>query len=155
MAKIISKTTTTLKIPPNFKGLTGKQWLVIDFEADTPTEVPDNVAAYYVKSWSNKFRYAKEEVQISPLGNEGNKNNTPPPPEEFEPIKFLEQNYDRIEDAVNELTDRKQILKLCESLHFKGYHTQKTDRLKERIINDIEVKKKQEEEIKMNKGAVD
>lgn len=150
MAFIISKSTITLKIPPHFKGLTGKEWLVIELEAETPTEVSEKVAEHYVKSWSNKFSYANEPEQVSPLGN-----NNPPidTPKEFEAIEFLEKNYDRIEEAVNELTEMKELFLIAKSLRLNGYHQQQMPRLKERIINDITKKKEQEEKIKLNKEA--
>lgn len=147
MVQIIAKATTTLKIPPNFKGLTGREWLIIEFEAGVPTEVSDKVAEYYTKNWDKKFKYATDESE-SELENDGSEDDEPI---EFDPIDFLEKNYDKVDEAINELTNRKELLALCKALRFNSYVKQSNERLKERIINDIAKKKELDAEI--NKGS--
>jgi hypothetical protein len=147
MALIISKIDTTLKIPPYFKGLTGKNWLVIDFKKDEPKDVSDKVAEYYTKSRPKIFRYPDAEEFI--LYTEAQKAEQPPD-EEFDALKFFEDNQDNIENAVNELFERKHLFAICKFMGLTGYVTQDKPRIKERIIADIKIQKEQQEKIGTN-----
>jgi len=104
MARIITTFDHTLKIPPHFKKLTGKEWYVKELKAGEATEVPDHIAAYYTANWATKYKYADaEEVPFYTKEELKEKEK----PKEFEAIEFLETNYDNIEDAVNAIEDRK------------------------------------------------
>lgn len=148
MARIVSGFDHVMKIPPNFKKLTGKEWYVKEFKADEPTEVPDHIAAYYTANWAKKYKYA--EAEEVPLYTE-EENQEPEQPKEFEPIDFIETNYDNIDDAVNAIEDRKELIAIAKLLKFSGYIKQSNPRLKERIINDINAKKAHEAELNKEK----
>lgn len=145
----------TLRIPPNFKNLVGREGFVKELKAEEPTQLPTKIAEYYVTNWSKKYRYADaqemETFTLIPGNDAGNKEKEP---KEFDPLQFLEDNFQNIEEAVNALTDRKQIFELAKTLKFgSGYHTQKNDRLKERIINDVKTKNAHQDELEKNKGV--
>lgn len=150
MPLIIATFNHTMRIPPNFKGLTGKDWFVKEFIAEEPTEVPEKIAEYYTKSWSSKYRYAgRVEEPFYPSTGKENE-----PPKEFDAVDFLEENYNNIEESIRSLTDRKKLFSISEVLKFNpGYKQQPTERLQERIINDINVKKAHEEKLAKNEEA--
>lgn len=150
MARIITTFDHTLKIPPHFKKLTGKEWYVKELKAGEATEVPDHIAAYYTANWATKYKYADaEEVPFYTKEELKEKEK----PKEFEAIEFLETNYDNIEDAVNAIEDRGQILEIAKVLKFSGHLKQSNDRLKARIISDITVKKEHEAELAKKESA--
>jgi len=141
MALIISKIDTTLKIPPYFKGLAGKTWLVIEFKKDVPTEVSEKVAEYYTKSRPKIFRYPDAEEFI--LYTEAQKSSEPPV--EFDALKFFEENAEHIEEEISKLDNKKHLSAICIFMGLTGYVTQSKERLKERILADIKIQKENQE----------
>lgn len=147
MGKIISKIDTTLRIPANFKNLTGKEPLVIELKAEEPTEVPENILNHYTKHRPHVFRRSGEPAPEAPKGGDINDL-----PKEFDPVGFITENYDSIEAGINTLEDpqRPKLFKLSATLRLSGYHTQSNERIKERIIADIKAKRQQEEKLNNN-----
>jgi len=144
MSRIVNKTTVdiTLKIPPHFKNLTGKDPFVKEFKVGESVEVPDNIAVYYTKSWPRKFRYDNdffvEEVDEKiPLTTE------------FDAVQFLVNNEGNYEQALNDLP-RKNLNDVAKQLGLTGFHNQKPDRVIGRILNDIKIQI--EKEAKLNEG---
>lgn len=138
MANIISKIDTKLIIPPHFKSLTGKKALEIEFKAGKVKEVPDNIAEYYTKSRPHVFRYADEEVIWN---EENNGKEEEVSEEEFDAQEFFDKNVDRIEEAIQNITDRKQLFAISKFIGLTNYGNQSNERIKERIINDIKIQK--------------
>lgn len=151
MARIVSTFDHTIKIPPGFKKLTGRESFTQEFKAGEAVEVPDHIAEYYTKNWSKKYRYADAEDESIYTPEEMAQGENLP--KEFDAMKFLEDNFNNIEEAVTGLTDRKQILEIAKVLKFKAAHNQKNEKLKERIVNDIKVKKAHEEKLAKNEEA--
>lgn len=149
MALIVTTFDHTLKIPPHFKGLVGKDWFEKELKANEPTDLPDKIAEYYTKNWGKKYRYAYDEEK-SIYTPEEIKKGEQEPPKEFDAMTFLADNYQNIEVAVNEITDRKQLFKIAEALKFSDFVKQKNDRIKERIINDVKVKTSQDNATSQN-----
>jgi hypothetical protein len=147
MALIISKIDRKLTIPPYFKGLTGKQWLIIEFVKEVPKEVSDKVAEYYTKSQPKNFRYPDAEEFI--LYTDIQKAEQPVD-EEFDALKFFEDNQENIENAVNELFERKHLFAICKFMGLTGYVTQDKPRIKERILADIKIQKEQQDKLGTN-----
>lgn len=143
MAKIISKIDITLKIPPYFKGLTGREPLEIGLKAGEITEVTDKIGEYYTRSRPKIFRYAEHE-DFELYTEEEKKEQTPA---EFDALKFFEENSENIEEAINGLDNKKQLSALCKFMGLTNYVTQTKERLKERILADIKIQKEQEERL--------
>jgi len=141
MALIISKIDTTLKIPPFFKGLAGKSWVVIEFKKEEPKEVPENIAKYYTTSRPKIFRYPDAEEFI--LYTEAQK--LLEPPVEFDALKFFEENAEHIEEEISKLDNKKHLSAICLFMGLTGYVTQSKERLKERILADIKIQKEDQE----------
>jgi len=139
MALIISTVNTSIRIGPNFKNLTGKKPFAIDLKADTPTEVPNHIAAYFTSNRPHVYRYANEPAPKKKEG--GVLTTTGLPKGEFDPVDFIDENADDIENAVNALTKRDEIYAIAKLFKLGGAHKQKIDRLKERILTDIKAKK--------------
>jgi len=141
MAQIVSKIDITLKIPPRFKNLTGKEALVIQLKEGIPATVSDAIADYYIRSRPNIYRYADisenttEEIQTEEVEEV----------KVFDALEFLEENAENIEDAVNSLTDRKEVFAICKLMRLTGYTNQTTEKAKQRIIADIKIQKQKQE----------
>ncbi len=144
MATIYSTFDHTLKIPPYFKNLTKKDPFVQEFKAFEPVEVPNHIAEYYTKNWGNKYRYADEE-QLEDIFEEGNPEEYENTNEEFNALDFLSENDENIEEAIEGLEKKEEIHAIAKFLRLNSYHKQKNERIKERIIEDIKAKKKQQE----------
>lgn len=145
MAKIISKIDIELKIPPYFKGLTGRDWLTIEFKKGEPKEVSEKVAEYYTRSQPKKFKYAEQEDFEFYKPEEITE-----PPAEFDANEFFEKNVENIEEAINAITERKPLFAICKFMGLTNYVTQSKERLKERIISDIKIHKEQQEKLGTN-----
>lgn len=149
MPYMISKVDITLDIPPKMRGIfPNEKRLLIPLKAGEPTPVPDYVLKYYTKNRPRVYRDAKlpepaAAIQESPK----------PQKQKFDPVEFLEQNYNRIEEALKSLEDRRDILAVGKTLGLKNIHTQKSERVIERIIHDVEVKNRSQEELQKHKGA--
>lgn len=149
--KIISKVEKTLDIPPHMRGLfPNKERIVIYLQAGQPTSVPDYVAKYFTKNRPHVYRYANEPAPVENTPEEGNKEENK---FDFDPVEFLELNYSRIEEAMQTLTQRKEILAIGNKLGLKGIFNQKNERIIERIIVDVKAKQKQQEELDKHKDA--
>jgi hypothetical protein len=121
--------------------------LVIELHAGEPKEVPDYVAKYYVKNYPHVYRYTnqpKPEEVIIPKEKEKEI--------KFDPVGFLELNYQRVEEALKAL-DRKEVLLVGKSLNLTGIYNQATQRVIDRIVQDIEMRNKQAEELAKHKEA--
>lgn len=150
MAKIVSKIDTIITLPPYFKNLCGKKGFVVELKAGKPKAVPDNIAEYFVTNRGHVFRYADQDDelaqttqhQVQVIDPEDNTIVTP-----FNPIEFLEANIENenLEEALLSL-EPYELRKICETLKLSGFMKQPKERLVERIITDINVKKKQDEE---------
>ncbi len=149
MPYIISKVEKRLVIPPKMRGIfPNKETLTIDLPAGKAVNVPKYVADYYTKNRPHVYRYA----------------NVPEPTKEpipqataeikFDPVEFLEANYSQMEEALQTLTERKNILAVGTKLGLTGIFKQKNERIKERILQDIAVKNRQQEELNKHKGAI-
>jgi len=145
MATIYSTFDHTMKIPPNFKGLAGKGGFTKEFKAGEPVEVPDKIAAYYTKNWSKKYKYA-QHIEAPPFYTP-EEEKEPEPPKVFEPLEFLDANYNNIEEALEKVEKREDLLALAKFLRLGSYFKQKNERIKERIIADIKAKKAQQEKL--------
>lgn len=148
MPKIIANIDITLKIPPNFKNLNpSNTWLEIEFTAEEPKEVTQQIADYYTKNRPQVFRKEKA-AEVHPM----EKIENPPPVKEFDAVVFLQENYDNISAGLETLENpvRPKLMTICKLLKFNDFTKQKNERLFERIINDIEAKKKHDE--KMSSG---
>lgn len=146
---IISKIDTTIRIPANFKHLTGKQPIEITLKAEEPTEVPENVLEYYTKHRSHVFRKAgepKPEELKRPTQEDLDKIVNA-----FDPVGFIGDYYENIEDGLESLEDpiRPKLFEIAKTLKLNAFVNQKNERIKERIIEDI--KAKMEQEAKLNK----
>lgn len=147
MAKIISKIDTIIKLPPNFKNLCGKEGFTAKLKAYKSVEVPDVIAEYFVTNRGHVFAYldeieGKNDETETETETENNNN-----PEEFNAIDFLERNINNefLELELSELT-LENLKKIAEILNLTGYNKQPKDRLIERIVTDIEIKKNQEKD---------
>jgi hypothetical protein len=132
MSRIVTRADITLKIPPHFKNLTGKEPYVQEFKAGVPVEVPERIAVYYTKSWPGKFRYANDPV-VEETENEDSKTFT-----EFNPVQFLIDNQGNYEQALKDLS-RKDLNSVAKQLGLIGFYKQKTEQVVERIANDIKI----------------
>lgn len=139
MALIISTVDIPIRIRPNFKHLTRKEPFQADLKAGQPTELPDHIAAYFVQNRPHVYRYANQPPPEKKIGGELTK--TGLPKGQFDPLEFVEENAENIEEAVNGLDNRQQILAIAKLLKIKGTNRQKTVRIKERILTDIKAKK--------------
>lgn len=145
MGNMIAKIDTTIKIPPYFKNLIGKDGLIIEMKAGQPKEVPDNILNYYTKNRPHVFRKDTDPEPMQPKVGvlpEGGVM-----PGEFDPVLFVTQNYDNIEAGLETLPEptRQKLLKVAKLLKLNDFYKQTSSRIKERIIHDINQKKSQEE----------
>ena len=151
MGFIISTVDTAIKIPPNFKHLTGKDPYEVLLKAETPTEVPDKILDYFTKHRPHVFRRG---------GEQSLKSKTPGTKEELDKIlaeefnaeEFLIENHENMAEAIDRLGEkaRQKMFKIASLLKLSNYQQQSNDRLKERIVNDIKAKKDHAE--KLTKG---
>lgn len=145
MPKIISKIDTILIIPPYMrKKFPNKEELIIEFKAEEPTEVPDYVADYYTdkKNYGGKiFRRSNEPKPPEPIKE--------PEPEKFDPIEWISNNYQNIEEAVKQL-DWNDLRAVAKAMKMKSTGIAR-ERLEEKIVYDVAVKEKQQEELEKNK----
>jgi hypothetical protein len=148
MPYIVSKINIRLDIPKKMRGIfPNEERLIIDLVAGEPKKVPDYVAKYYTSNRPHVYRYADKQFEEEP------KENIPTKSEDnFNPVSFLELNYAQIDEALKQLP-RKNVLAVAVTLKLTGVHKQKTDRVIERIVQDIEVKNKQNEELAKHKGV--
>lgn len=148
MARMIATIDITLKIPSNFKSLTGKQPIEIELKAEVPSEeLSDNIVNYYTKNRPKVFRKLGEPApETTPKGESGNII-----PGEFNALEFLETNFENIPEAISQLQDpvRPKLLKIAKTLKLNDYIKQSNERIVDRIIVDIKAKKDQDE--KLNK----
>ncbi len=124
-----------------------KETLIIDLPAGKPVNVPDYVAKYFIKNRPQRYRYANEPAPVET-------ENIPQETNEikFNPVEFLQNNYLRIEEALQPLK-RKELLTVGKQLGLKGIFNQKDNRIIERIVVDIKTKEKQQEELDKHKEA--
>jgi len=137
MSRIVTRADITLKIPPHFKNLTEKEPYVQEFKSGEPVEVPERIAAYYTKNWSGKFRYDNDPV-IEETKNEDSKTLT-----EFNPVQFLIDNQGNYEQSLKDLS-RRDLNNVAKQLGLTGFYQQKTDRVIERVLNDIKIQMEKE-----------
>jgi hypothetical protein len=145
IVKIISKVDKHLVVTPRMRGLPNEEELRIDLPADQPVEVPDYIANYYIKNYPHVYRLEGQQAQEDATG-ENNSIQTNP----FDPLNFLEMNYSRIEEASKSL-EKKELLAVAKVLKLNGAYNQKTDRIIERIVQDVKVKQEQQEELEKHK----
>lgn len=137
MPNIISKIDIQLVIPPKMRGIfPNEKTMRIDFEAETPKEVPDYVAKYYTSNKAKIFRY--EDAELSEEDEETEKVEVKRP-RKFDPLEFLEMNYLNIQDALIQ-EERKNVIAVAEKLGLKSVRRQQTDRIIERIVKDIKIR---------------
>lgn len=147
MPKIISKIDTTLTIPPYMrKKFPNKEELKIDFKAETPVEVPEFVAEYYTdkKNYGSKiFRLANEPKPAEPVKE--------PEPERFDPVEWISDNYQNVEESIKQL-DWNQLRAVAKTMKMNSTGISR-ERLEEKIVYDVAVKEKQQEELEKNKDT--
>ena len=147
MPFMVSKINKRLIIPPKMRNkFPNEERLIIDLVAGEPKNVPDYVAKYYTSNRPHVYRYADKQFEEEP------KEEITTREDEFDPVSFLELNYARIDEALKQLP-RKNILAVAVTLNLTGIYRQKTERVIERIVHDIEMKNKQTEELEKHKGV--
>lgn len=145
---IISTIDITLQIPPKMRGIfPNEKPLLIPLKKDVPTEVPDYVAKYYTQNRPHVYRLASEP---KPEPEKPEKPENDPP--KFDPVQWLEFNADNIDEAILQL-ERKDLLMVGKALNLTGIYQQKTERVQERVINDVKVRQKHEGDLAKLKGA--
>jgi len=147
MPYIVSKINIRLDIPKKMRGIfPNEERLIIDLIAGEPKKVPDYVAKYYTSNRPHVYRYADKQFEEEP------KEEIPTREDIFDPVSFLELNFARIDEALKQLP-RKNVLAVAVTLNLTGIYRQKTERIIERIVHDIEMKNKQTEELEKHKGV--
>lgn len=147
MSYIVSTIDITIRIPKKMRGIfPNEKPILIELKKEVPAEVPDYVAKYFIKSRPHVYRYASEP-KPEPIVEVSTR-----PKDAFDPLKFLEENYTNIEDALKTLNedDLHNVAKTIKLTHF---WKQKPDRIIERIVHDIKVKEDQKQEIIKSKGS--
>lgn len=148
MQTIISKVDRVLTIPPYMRGkFPNKETLKIEFKAEVPQEVPDYVAEYYTRNWGKIFRYADQEAIPEEQSKESEDNEE----DTFQPLEWLEVNYSNVEEAIKQLKWR-EVQAVSKALNINSYG-QSRERVEDRIVHDIAVKNKQQEEMEEHKAA--
>ena len=147
MPFITCKIDRTLRIPANFKGLTGRtEALKIEFKKDVPKEVSKKIADYYVKNWGKFFRYS-DEPDMATLEPKPSENKEP---KIFNAIDFLDENHDDIENALNNLEKpvKPKLVEICNVFRLTGYEKQTNGRIIERLVDVVSKKMGQDEKLK-------
>lgn len=148
--QLICKVDKLLVIPPYMRGFPNKEEITLDLKAGIPEEVPEYVANFYVKNYPNiyassieEFSKISEDVPLMP----------PAEPEVFSPTDFLINNAHNMEIGLNGLK-RMELMAVAKSLNLTGYHQQKSTEIINRIIHDLAVKERQQEEFNKHKDVI-
>lgn len=167
MKNLISKIDITLEINPKMRGIfPNENHLSIPFVAGQPTPVPDYVAKYYTKNKPHVFSLTPDSIEEKPkemyqveTQNEDVQNSADPAAsnpidEEFNPEQFLIDNYRDISQPVKELP-RKDLIKLVKFMKLvKNATIVSSPDLQEKIIHDVAVRIRQEDELNKHKDAI-
>jgi hypothetical protein len=149
MPKMVSTVDWILDIPTRMRGLfPNDKPLKIELKAGIPTEVPTYVLKFYTKMRPHVF----SDADVVKKKKEDPKPPKPEPKPIFDPEEWLELHVDNIEMALSDL-ERRDVIQLAKFMRLSGnYVTQSSERLIERIVQDVNVKLKQQEEIEKHKG---
>lgn len=139
MSLIIATVDIPIRIGPNFKHLTGKEPFQADLKAGVAKELPDHIVAYFVQNRPHVYRYANQPAPEKKTG--GVLTKTGLPKGKFDPLEFVEENTENIEEAINNLKKKDEVYSIAKLLKLKGANKQSINRMKERIITDIKARK--------------
>ena len=135
--KIFSTVNTKLSIPPNFKDLTADEPYILEMEKMRVYDVPDNIGEYYLRHRPQQFKKDAElPITLDRAITESISENTSEA-EAFNPKKFIEDNLHTLDDTIN-LLNKDEINKIAEVLDIKIKKSDTLEKLKEKIINNIQ-----------------
>jgi len=155
-----SKIDITLSIPAKMRGIfPNKKSMEVKLKAGDNL-VPEYIADYYSESRPHVFSKVYdvgEEIEGTPEIPGQPEPEIPeeplPPVTEFDPVEFLERNYEHIETALEDI-GRNDLVKLAKFLKLsKAPNREKSKTLVNKIIHDIKVKQKQAKELSEHKEA--
>lgn len=153
----------TLQIPIKMRGIfPNLEPLEIDLKAGIPKDVPEYVLKYYVKHRPHVYKKVEGSRVVEPdhtfePEKPGKVETVDENPDEevdlFEPAQFIEVNWENIKPAVKGL-ERKDLVTLAKFMKLeKNPYSVKSDVLVNKIVHDIAMKIKQQDEINKHEDA--